>query len=382
RQLPGDVGAHVVGPRQAATRATAGPLVHALADRAVAGRDAVPEGTAAGALGDEAATTDGVVRPGHAQLVDRAAGHRGDQRADGPLVVDRVAATQLDLVAAVIEQRAVGLVVGRVVPVLDHAGVTVVGVGVDRALEVAVGLGPDVGGVERPLLVPRAVQLEFHRLVGALGLGVAHHLAAATLDVAVLRGVDGDPALGLAADALVAPDGQRLARVGDRPQVEAHRPARGVVDAHVVQRVLHPAVGRVDAPRPRGVDHLLEAEDRLVLVDRVQVGVHALAQVAGRDVVAGVHRADLRTQDRVHVAAAGDRVGLNAPALEHVEGALVGQAGGEGVVDVVGDRQVVAAQVAEQLGRAVAADVPGEVQARRDEVVHLDQRVAGRGLVL
>src|SRR5690606_1049720 len=130
--------------------------------------------------------------------------------------------------------------------------------GVDRALMVAVQLRPQVRGVERPLAVPRAIDLELDRLVGALGLEVADDLVAAALDVAVLRGVDGDPALFGTADAGVAPDGQRLARVGDRPDVEADRAARGVADADVVQRVGHLAVGGVDTPRPFAVDRALE----------------------------------------------------------------------------------------------------------------------------
>src|SRR5690606_14748369 len=108
-------------------------------------------------------------------------------------------------------------------PVLDHAGLAEVGVGVDRPLVVALQLRPDVGRIEGPLAVPCAVDLELDGLVGPLGLGVAHDLAAATLDVAVARSVDRDPALGLAADGSIAPDRQRLARVADWPQAETNR---------------------------------------------------------------------------------------------------------------------------------------------------------------
>src|SRR5690606_39640892 len=125
--------------------------------------------------------------------------------------------------------------------------------GVDRALMVAVQLRPQVRGVERPLAVPRAIDLELDRLVGALGLEVADDLVAAALDVAVLRGVDGDPALFGTADAGVAPDGQRLARVGDRPDVDADRAARGGEDADVGQRGAHRPGGDVDSPRPVAV---------------------------------------------------------------------------------------------------------------------------------
>ena len=79
-----------------------------------------------------------------------------------------------------------------------------------------VGLRPQVGRVERPLAIPGPVDLELHRLVGALGLGIADHLVAALLDVTAGRGIDGDPAWRRAADAGVAEDGQRLAGVADR----------------------------------------------------------------------------------------------------------------------------------------------------------------------
>src|SRR5690606_6432288 len=103
--------------------------------------------------------------------------------------------------------------------------------GVDRTFVVAVQLGPDVGGVECPHAVPRAVELQLHRLVGALGLEVADDLSAASLDVTILRSVDGNPALGFATDTPIAPNGQVLARVGDGP------PNRGSVRiVHVVNR--------------------------------------------------------------------------------------------------------------------------------------------------
>src|SRR5690606_6407637 len=203
------------------------------------------------------------------------------------------------------------------------------------------------------------------RLVGALGLLVAHHLAAATLDVAVLGGADGDPALGIAADGLVAPDGHIATAVADHPP--SCRTTWRVGDEDVVDGTVHLAVGGVDAPRPGLVDHRLEAEDHFVLVDRVDIPGHALAQVTGTGVHIGVGRPDLVAEDRLHIGAAGDRIDLLGPAIEGKVAVFVGEAAGEVDVDVVGHRQVVAADVAEQLGAAVTHHVPGEAGARRDQ---------------
>src|SRR5690606_9256809 len=164
RQLPGHAGADVVDPRHAAEGAARRVLVLALGIGRVAVGHADPAGAAAAALAGVAGDRI-LARPGGAEGGDRATGHGGHGAAEQPLLVEAVAATQLDLVAVVVEQVAVALVVGRVVPVLDHAGIAVVGVGVDRALVVARQLGPQVGGVERPLVVPGAVDLELHALV-------------------------------------------------------------------------------------------------------------------------------------------------------------------------------------------------------------------------
>src|SRR5690606_8860088 len=352
RQRPGHVGAQVIDPRHAAEGAALAALVHAILPGPGAVGHAEPAGAAAAALAGVAGHGEVLVRPGHAEGRDRAAGHGAQRAAHAPHLVELVGAAQLDLVAVVVEQVAVAVVVGRVVPVLDHAGVAVVGVGVDRALVVALQLRPQVGRVERPLVVPGAVDLELDRLVGALGIGVADHAVAADRDVTLLGGVDGDPAVLGAAHFGGAPQGQLVARVGDRPQGGvAHAAER--VDAHVVQRVGHAAVGGVDAPGPGLVDHGLEAEDRLVLVHGVHVAVHALAVVAHADGELVVLRAALLADDRGHVLGAGHRVDRRRPALEHVEGALVEQAAGEVVADDAGHRHVVAAQVAEQLGGAV-----------------------------
>src|SRR3546814_1598759 len=75
------------------------------------------------------------------------------------------------------------LVVGRrviavagdegIVEVLGAAGIAEIGVRVDRALGVALAPRQRVRGVERPLVIPSTVDLQFQGLVGALGLGPA-----------------------------------------------------------------------------------------------------------------------------------------------------------------------------------------------------------------
>ena len=76
-------------------------------------------------------------------------------------------------------------------------------------------------------------------------------------------------------------------------------------DLHVVDRVRELAVDAAHAPRPLVVDHALEAEDQLVLVDRVHVGVDLAAQVAdGAVALRVVDRADLRAEDRLLVSLA------------------------------------------------------------------------------
>ena len=245
---------------------------------------------------------------------------------------------------------------------------------------VAFGLRPQVRRVEGPLAVPGTVDLELDRLVGALGLGVTNHLVASRLDVSAGGGIDGDPARCCATDAGITPDGQRLAGVADRK--ERRGTAGRVVDADVIECIDHGAVGRVDPPRPGLVDHALESEDRLVLVHRVDVAVHALAQVRHRHVELGVHRPDLRAKDRRQVGRARDRIDGRGVPVEHEERAFIGQATGKSVVHRIRDRQVVPAQVAEQLGAAVALHVPGEAEARRDQVVHLDEAGADGGLVV
>src|SRR3546814_15297431 len=65
----------------------------------------------------------------------------------------------------------------------------VAGVRVHRTFDVALGLGPQVADVQRPLVVPGAVELELDGLVGALGTLVTHDVAAAKGLVAVLGAV-------------------------------------------------------------------------------------------------------------------------------------------------------------------------------------------------
>src|SRR3546814_14202721 len=103
--------------------------------------------------------SDLVIGPAHAERGDRAAGARGQRAADGPHVVELVAAPHLDLVAGVVEGGTEALVHGRVVVVLHPVGGVVAGVRVHRTFDVALGLGPQVAAVQRPLLVHGPVEL-------------------------------------------------------------------------------------------------------------------------------------------------------------------------------------------------------------------------------
>src|SRR3546814_18673547 len=74
----------------------------------------------------------------------------------------------------VVGQRAIAVPVDEgIVEVLSATGITEVGVRVDRPLGVALAPRQRVRSVEGPLVVPRTVDLQFQRLVGALGLGPA-----------------------------------------------------------------------------------------------------------------------------------------------------------------------------------------------------------------
>src|SRR3546814_7151348 len=87
---------------------------------------------------------------------------------------DGISAAQLDLVAMVVGQRAIAVSVDEgIVEVLGAAGIAEIGVRVDRALGVALAPRQRVRGVERPLVIPSTVDLQFQGLVGALGLGPA-----------------------------------------------------------------------------------------------------------------------------------------------------------------------------------------------------------------
>src|SRR5690606_1957823 len=265
---PGDACTQVLDPGLAAERAQRAEHELALVPVAVAVGHAQPARTAAAVL---ARTTRAavVLGPAHAVGRDRAAGDRLVGRTERPHVIELVVAAQLDLVPVVVEQRTVTLVHRRVVVVLHQVGVVVAGVGVDRAFHVAFALGPDVAGVERPLVVPGTVQLELDGLVGALGLAVAHDRAAAQADVAVLRAVEGHPLL-----AGRAPQRGGLAGVHDRPVARVPGAALDVGDAHVLDRAGDPAVRGVHAVGPGRIDRLLEAEDELVLEDLLQVPGH------------------------------------------------------------------------------------------------------------
>src|SRR5690606_34234898 len=138
----------------------------------------------------------------------------------------------------------VAFIVGGMVPVLDHAGVAIVGVRVDRPLVVAFRLGPQVGRVERPFVVPRAINLELDGLVGAARLGVTHNAVASDGDVPFPGGVDGDPAILRATEVGGTPKRQFVTRVGDGPQGAVTHTTQGV-DANVVHCVVHAPVGGV-----------------------------------------------------------------------------------------------------------------------------------------
>src|SRR5690606_266339 len=141
-------------------------------------------------------------------------------------------------------------------------------------------------------------------------------------------------------------------------------------DVDVVDGVVELAVDAAHAPRPRLAELLLEAEDQLVLVDLVHVGVDLGAQVTDGAVALAVVEAELLAKDRERVL--NPVVLADLPALEAVERPRVEQRATLLDVDDVGDRQEVAADVAEQLGGAVATDVPREAKPRRPHVVHLD----------
>ena len=66
---------------------------------------------------------------------------------------------------------------------------------IDRTFDIALRLGPEIAGVERPLVVPGAIELEFDRLVGPPGLLVARNGAAARCRITVNRRVDVHPRL-------------------------------------------------------------------------------------------------------------------------------------------------------------------------------------------
>src|SRR3546814_17901549 len=81
-----------------------------------------------------------------------------------------------------------------------------------RSFDVALGLVPQVADVQRPLVVPGAVELELDGLVGALGTLVTHDVAAAQGLVAVLGAVERHPVIGVR-----TPQRGGLAGVHDRP---------------------------------------------------------------------------------------------------------------------------------------------------------------------
>ena len=185
---------------------------------------------------------------------------------------------------------------------------------------------------------------------------------------ALLRGVDRDVAVGRAGAVGVAPYRHGLARVAHDPADIAIAAAfRRGADLHVVDRVVQLAIGAAEAPRPPVVDHRLEAEDRLVLMNRIDVVVDFGTQVTDRAVsLRHVDRADLRAEDRCRIARTV--VLLDLPAAESVVGALVEQSPALLDVDDIGHGQEIAAEVAEQLRRAVTLHVPREAEARREHV--------------
>ena len=189
---------------------------------------------------------------------------------------------------------------------------------------------------------------------------------------AFARGVDGDPAIGIAIAVGVAPDRDRLAGIGHHPaNIAIFATGRSSTDLHVIDGIVELAISATDAPRPAFVKALLEAQDQLILIDRIHVAINFRAQIADRAVALGVvDISDLRPEDRHRIlrAVAVDQV----IAAEGIVSAFIKQPAGLLDVDHVGHGQIIATEIAEQLHVAVAVHVPGKAEAWRNHVVHLD----------
>ncbi|MNV01654.1 hypothetical protein D3C71_918620 [compost metagenome] len=202
---------------------------------------------------------------------------------------------------SVIEGHTKALIDRRMIVVLHQIGVVVAGVRIDRPFDVAFALGQQVAGIERPLVIPAAIDLELEGLVGTLGPLVTHDVAAAQGLVAVLGRVQAHPAVGIRTPQLVG-----FTRVDDRPVTRIPVAAFDVIDARIFHRTRHAAVGGVDAVRPFLVESLLEAKDVLVLEHLLQITRHCGAHVGRcRGIAFGIDRTDLLAKHR-------DLVGVTA----------------------------------------------------------------------
>src|SRR5690606_27817221 len=127
-----------------------------------------------------------------AEAVDRTTRLHQQVATDGPLVVDRVVTEQLQGVATVIRQVAVGTFSQfRVVEVLGDVGIVLTDIRLHATFAVALALRPGVGTLQEEL-VPAAFEEHLDGLVGALGFRTKHAGAGRnTEQVAVLPSIFG-----------------------------------------------------------------------------------------------------------------------------------------------------------------------------------------------
>ena len=137
------------------------------------------------------------------------------------------------------------------------------------------------------------------------------------------------------------------------------------VHRDVLDHVLDIAVHALDAERDVLRHFVLEAADRLTRVHRLYVGVDSAACAE-----------QVRVVPRARVLGRGERTVLRVVEVMEVE---LFAAKGPGV-DVEGDRLVELAEVGVQLRPAVAGDVQGEAQARRDHVAEPEIQLPVGGL--
>ena len=144
---------------------------------------------------------------------------------------------------------------------------------------------------------------------------------------------------------------------------------RGVV-AVVVDRGLQVTIDAADAEREVVGQLLLEAEDVLVLVHRIEVLRSDRPRRLGLTVFT-VEVAEVTAGNRID-RRAGDRV----DATEREGFAAEDRGAGAADGDARGQRQRVTTGVTEHLERRVAHHVPGEAQTRTELVVDLDVGLA------